>query len=279
MARDTAAVEFVKLSPTSNTTLLVTSRHAPDAYRPIATQLLSATHVHAEQVGFVTTPSISAAQVRLHMAGDEFCGNASMALAVLTAAEHGLAVGKRTEIALEASGTDRALACRVEHQHDGYRCDLAVPAPSRVEAYPFSGASEGRSALVRYPDAVHLVVECDRPGPEMRERAEVMAAYLGATEGVSVVGVMLYDPLRRELAPLVNVPALGTMVWERSCGSGTAALGAYLATRAGGPVRTSVHQPGGRMHVWADLGPTGVTGLRIGGHVGIVAEGTAYVHV
>ena len=279
MARSATEVDFVKLSPTRNTTLLVTSRHAIGDYRSIATQLLAAEHVHAEQVGFVDAPRSSRAQVSLHMAGDEFCGNASMALAVLTAAEHGPAVGERTDIVLEASGTDRALTCRVEHHHEGYRCDLAVPAPSRVEAYTFSGASEGRSALVRYPDAVHLVVECDRPGPEMRERAEVIAAHLGATEGVSVVGVMLYDPLRRELAPLVNVPALDTMVWERSCGSGTAALGAYLATRAGGPVRTSVHQPGGRMHVWADLGPTGVTGLRIGGHVGIVAEGTAYVHV
>jgi diaminopimelate epimerase len=67
-------------------------------------------------------------------------------------------------------------------------------------------------------------------------------------------------------------------VWERSCGSGTASVGAHLAATAGVPVRTSVHQPGGTMHVRADHGACGVTELRISGLVHVVAEGTAYVH-
>lgn len=279
MARDTTEVDFVKLSPTRNMTLLVTSRHAAGDYRSIASQLLSAGHVHAEQVGFVNAPTSSEAEVRLDMAGNEFCGNACMALAALTAAEDGLGIGARTEIVLEASGAGSAVTCEVEHQDPGYYCKLTVPAPSGVEAYPFPGVPADRAALVRYPDAVHLVVECAHRDHDLRDRAQAMAVHLGETEAVSVVGVMLYDPVRRELAPLINVPSLSSIVWERSCGSGTAALGAYLAARSGDAVRTIVQQPGGNMQVEADHSTDGVTELRIGGHVAIVAEGTAYVHV
>lgn len=268
----------MKLSPTENMTLLVTSRHAVADYRAIAAQLLSAGHVQAEQVGFVRSATTAEAQVRLHMAGDEFCGNACMALAALTAAELGLDIDDRADITLEASGAEAPLTCHVERQDPGYQCELTMPRPDRVEPYPFPGVQPGRSAVVRYPDAVHLVVECERHDQAVRDCAEEVAARLGVTEGVPVVGVMLYDPAREELAPLVNVPSLDSMVWERSCGSGTASVGAYLAATSGVAVHTDVHQPGGTMHVRAEHTGEGVIDLRISGLVRIVAEGTAYVH-
>lgn len=132
--------------------------------------------------------------------------------------------------------------------------------------------------MVRYADAVHLVIECSGHDAVLRERAEQTAAQLGNSEGVSVVGVMLYDPVRGELAPLINVPALDSLVWEGSCGSGTASLGAYLAAKALAPVSAAVRQPGGTMHVHADYGSGKVTGLRVTGQVDLVAEGTAYIH-
>lgn len=269
----------MKLSPTGNMTLLVRSRHPVADYRAIAGQLLSAGHVHAEQVGFIRRPASTAAQVRLHMAGDEFCGNACMALAALTAAEQGLGTDGRVEIVLEASGARQDVVCQVEHRAAGYHCELTMPPPSRIAPYPFPGVAAGRSALVRYDDAAHLVVECAPHDPGTRARAEATAAQLAASEGVPVVGVMLFDPDRRDLAPLINVPALDSMVWEQSCGSGTASVGAHLAARSRGPVRTSVHQPGGTMQVHADVGAEAVSSLRIGGQVRVVAEGTAYVHV
>jgi diaminopimelate epimerase len=278
MATAATEVDFVKLSPTQNMTVLVTSRHAVADYRSIAAQLLSAGHLQAEQVGFVRSATTTGAQVRLHMAGDEFCGNACMALAALTAAQLGLGVDDRTDVTLEASGAEAPLTCRVERRDASYQCELTMPLPSAVEPYLFPGVDAGRSALVRYPDAVHLVVESGRHDQALRDRAQEVAARLAATAGVPVVGVMLYDRARQELAPLVNVPSLDSMVWERSCGSGTASVGAYLAATSGVPVRTNVHQPGGTMHVRAGHGDRGVTDLRISGQVRVVAEGTAYVH-
>ncbi|GAA1852758.1 hypothetical protein [Myceligenerans crystallogenes] len=283
-ARTATEVEFVKLSPTQNMTVLVTSRHGSGDYRAIAAQLLPAGHVHAEQVGFVEAPVSAGAHGRLHMAGDEFCGNASMALAALQAAGRGLVAGRRTQVVLEVSGAAELVTCRVERLADGYDCELTAPRPSGVVPYPVPGTPAGGAALVRYPDAAHLVVECDLPDaalPDLvlRDRAEELAVRLGAAEDVSVAGVMLYDPSRGELAPLVYVPALDSLVWERSCGSGTASVGAYLAARQGGEVRASVRQPGGVMRVRASQGPRGLTELTISGQVRVIAEGRAYVHV
>jgi len=277
-ARGTTEVDFVKLSPTRNMTLLVTSRHPVREYKSIATQLMSSGHVHAEQVGFVRTPTSSGAQVRLHMAGDEFCGNACLALAALKAAERGLGRGVAADVVVQASGAFAPVNCHVERRGAGFECELEMPRPQRVEPYPFPDAATRRSAIVRYADAAHLVVECGLNDPLTREHALRLADHLGRTEGVPVVGVMLFDPASRRLDPLINVPSLESTVWERSCASGTASVGAYLAATSKGSVSASVRQPGGTMHVRAGYDSEGLTTLHVAGHVRVVAEGTAYVH-
>ena len=65
------------------------------------------------------------------------------------------------------------------------------------------------------------------------------------------LGIMLFDREAGTLAPLVYVPAAGTLCWERSCASGTTAVGAYLAS-AGSPISLSLKQPGGILRIEAD---------------------------
>ncbi|GAB79291.1 Diaminopimelate epimerase [Austwickia chelonae] len=276
--RITHEVDFVKLSPTSNMTVLVTSQHHPADYPSIANQLLSECHVHAEQVGFVRPPTTPQAHTRLHMAGNEFCGNACMALAALTAAENGLDNGHRTEIVLETSGSTTSVPCDVERLGADYTCRLTVPDPIGVENYTFPGRTHLRSALVRYPDAVHLVVECSQPDQTMRKHAEDAAAQLAADENAAVIAVLLYDPDRAELTPLVSVPALGSLIWEGSCGSGTASVGAYLSAQHHRSIHLGLRLPGGPMQVHVDHRTHGTHHLQIDGHVRIVAEGKAYIH-
>lgn len=272
-------VEFVKLSPTGNMTLLVRSPHPVADYRPIARELLGTDHVHAEQVGFIRRPTSPGAHARLHMAGDEFCGNACLALAVLRVADHDLGLREPVDVVLEASGASADVVCRVERTESGFHAELGMPLPEVVEPYPLPDGATGRSTLVRYADAVHVVLEAPPHDPATRQHAERLATRLGETEGAAVIAVLLYDPQRGDLAPLVNVPALDRMVWETSCGSGTASVGAHLAATSPGPVHARVRQPGGTMRLHADRSPSGITSLRIGGDVRIVAEGMAYVHV
>ena len=54
------------------------------------------------------------------------------------------------------------------------------------------------------------------------------------------------------LTPLVYVPACETVFWERSCASGTAAVGMYLAEKTGAPLDITLSEPGGSLRVSAD---------------------------
>jgi diaminopimelate epimerase len=270
----TREIDFVKVSPTQNMTLLVRSEHPVEEYRGIATAIMSAGHVHAEQVGFVRKPTSPGADAGLHMAAGEFCGNACMALAAVTAYEEGLGATGPADVLLEASGAEDVVRCRVERRHPDYFCELAVPLPHRVEPW----VADGGSVLVRYEDALHVVIEADRVDQETRDRAQATALRLGESWSVPLIGVMLYEPRRKRLYPLVHIPSLDCMVWERSCGSGTASLGAYLALKERGPIATEVTQPGGTMRVTANREHGRLAELTVAGSVRIVAEGKAYVH-
>ena len=270
----TREIDFVKVSPTQNMTLLVRSEHPVEEYGGIATAIMSAGHVHAEQVGFVRKPTSPGADAGLHMAAGEFCGNACMALAAVSASEEGLGATGPADVLLESSGAEDVVRCRVERRYPDYFCEIAMPLPRRVQPWT-AGAG---SALVLYEDALHVVIEADRIDQETRDRAQATALRLGESWSVPLIGVMVYQPRRKRLTPLVHIPSLDCMVWERSCGSGTGSLGAYLALKERGPIATDVTQPGGTMRVTANFEHGRLAGLTVAGSVRIVAEGKAYVH-
>jgi diaminopimelate epimerase len=274
----TREIDFVKVSPTQNMTLLVRSEHPVEEYRGIATAIMSAGHVYAEQVGFVRKPTSPDADAGLHMAAGEFCGNACMALAAVSASEDGLCATGPTDVVLEASGAEDVVRCRVERRYPDYFCEIAVPLPRRVEPWTAAGRADAGSALVLYEDSLHVVIEVDRVDQETRDRAQATALRLGESWSVPLIGVMVYEPRRKRLTPLVHIPSLDCMVWERSCGSGTGSLGAYLALKERGPVATDVTQPGGTMHVTANCEHGRLAELTVAGSVRIVADGKAYVH-
>jgi diaminopimelate epimerase len=270
----TREIDFVKVSPTQNMTLLVRSEHPVEEYGGIATAIMSAGHVHAEQVGFVRKPTSPGADAGLHMAAGEFCGNACMALAAVSASEEGLGATGPADVLLESSGAEDVVRCRVERRYPDYICEIAVPLPQRVQPW----TADAGSALVLYEDALHVVIEADRVDQETRDRAQATALRLGESWSVPLIGVMVYESRRKRLTPLVHIPSLDCMVWERSCGSGTGSLGAYLALKERGPIATDVTQPGGTMRVRANFEHGRLAELTVAGSVRIVAEGKAYVH-
>lgn len=270
-------VEFVKLSPTQNMTVLVTTEHAADEYAGIASALMSYDHLHAEQVGFVRAPGSAGTDTRLEMAAGEFCGNACMALAAFDAFGRGLAVGESAVVVLEASGAVGPLPCAVLRQHDRYSCRLAMPIPTTVVRGRLAEVT-GDHALVRYDDALHVVVESERIDAATRDGAQALARRLGREPSLSLIGVLVYGPSSSRLTPLIHVPELDSMVWERGCGSGTASLGAYLAWKSRETTATTVNLPGGPMRVAARYEQGAVTGIRVTGSVRMVAQGRAFLH-
>ncbi len=276
-------IEYVKCNPTQNMTILVKTRQQAQDYKRVASKIMSYDSVYAEQVGFIEQPVSPMADASLQMAGGEFCGNGCMALAVYLAAERDIQPEGAVDIVLETSGAGQLVRCQVKRAEGegAYRCRIAMPAPVGIETrVVMEEDGELELAVVQYRDFFHIVIEVDEFGQEERRRAELIARLLGIVPGASLVGVMLFKPDTEQLAPLIHVPPVGSLIWERGCGSGTASLGAYLSWRDKRPiVDRPIAQPGGTIHVSADWNSDGVTGPAIEGNVGIVAQGTAFIRL
>ena len=54
------------------------------------------------------------------------------------------------------------------------------------------------------------------------------------------------------MTPLVFVPGSGTVFWENSCASGTAAAGMCFSARRGKREELALQEPGGELQVFSD---------------------------
>ena len=68
------------------------------------------------------------------------------------------------------------------------------------------------------------------------------------SKGTDATGLMFWNEKEQFLKPLVYVPTAGTLFWESSCASGTAALASYLSEKYG-EVDLDVKEPGGVLHI------------------------------
>lgn len=273
-------IDFIKCNPTQNMTILVKTNYPVEEYKHIASKIMSYESVYAEQVGFIEKPVNKKAAAHLEMAGGEFCGNACMALAAFIASENGLKQNDRTEIALEVSGADNLIMCQVKRTLDEYYCQVTMPIPKTIEQRTIKyDGSDLNMIIVRYQEFIHIVIEVEEFSKTVREQAQSLAKLLGVTLDANLIGILLYKSKSDELAPLIYVPHLDSLIWERGCGSGTASLGAYLAFKNKGEVVAKIKQPGGTIHVVANYHEEELTSLKIEGSVGIVAQGKAFIDV
>lgn len=270
-------VDFVKFNPTENMTVLVKTAHAFEDYGHIASKLMAYDCVHAEQVGFIQKPSDGCSDSSLWMAGGEFCGNACMSLAAFIAAERDIADGQPIVVNVEASGTELPVRCQVRQEMNRFICRLAMPLPERIEKREKTAERPFACTELHYAEAVHLIMEFDEVDAAICQYAEKLAVTVGAGYEGKLVGVMIFIPQTEELLPLIYVPELDSMVWERGCGSGTASLGAYLSWKNKGGISALIKQPGGMMNVICDWEDGSITSVEIEGTVEIVAEGKAYI--
>ncbi|MCM3653724.1 diaminopimelate epimerase [Metabacillus litoralis] len=273
-------IDFIKFNPTQNMTILVKTNYPVEEYKYVASKIMSYDSVHAEQVGFIEKPINNKAAAHLQMAGGEFCGNACMALAAFIAFEKGLKQNEMTEVLLEVSGTDQLIMGQVKRNIDEYYCQVTMPTPKKIEQriIKYDG-SDLNIIIVRYQGFIHIVIEVEEFDKSIREKAESLAKLLGVTLGTNLIGILLYKTKSDELAPLIYVPHLDSLIWERGCGSGTASLGAYLAWKNKGEIVAKIRQPGGIINVIASCYDEELESLKIEGSVGIVAQGKAFIDV
>ena len=265
-------LKYSIFDPTGNITALVeTDIAAP--YRPAAAAAVMERHPEVEQVGFVQFTGDKDIQVRLNMAGGEFCGNATMSAASLFIMRSGDLPGneKQRTVYVDASGVDQPVRVDLMNTNGSGIC-VHMPQALGVEEASLAPDSKepgsligkmllGSLPLVRLPGISHLIIESDSFLYSMKnskETAENIARLFCDEIKAEGLGIMFLDQIRPyevcELTPLVYVPKSNTIFWEHACASGAAACAAELARKAGTPVDISFRQPGGVLRVSCEPG-------------------------
>jgi diaminopimelate epimerase len=239
-------LNFIKASPSQNTTVFITSKCSPYLYGEIARTVMSYEYMNAEQVGFILQPENKGPVIRLEMAGGEFCGNASLAAAAYAVYK---GIIDKESFYIEASGAWHPLECRVKTVSPFmYYAECEMPNPVSFEKHSIN--IEGldiTGSLVDFDGISHFVF-----GSWQEDKSKmdtILDAVLSSIEA-KAVGIIPYRKLEEdnyEIMPYVWVKETGSRVFERGCGSGSMALGIHLKDHVEG--RLNVVQPGGEISV------------------------------
>jgi diaminopimelate epimerase len=265
-------MEIVIADPAKNITLFVLDDPGDREGRAeTARALLADPRFKAEQVGFVLPPVPGrAGHWRLEMMGGEFCGNAARSFGLFVAEETGLR--GRATVAVEVSGADAPVIATADTEAGTAEAEIPKPlAIDRIEA------GDGGFPLVIFDGIVHAIVLDTTPEEEtfrrIRAAVEKRRRDLAGPERIgcpAAIGAMFFDTANRFMTPAVYVAATDSLVFESSCGSGSAAL-AVWETRDSreGERRLAVKQPGGVIEAAVRRKNGEITGVSIGGLVAL----------
>lgn len=268
-------IEFVKLSPTENMTVLVKTPVPRDRQLETGIRLIQYSSVYAEQAGFIERPQNPMAEARLQMMAGEFCGNGTMAMAAYIARQKGLKPGERARIPLEVSGADGVLICAIEAHGNGYRAAVEMPKPVST-AYEELGLLGRKLPTVCLPGIKHIIVPKELLGDNFKAFLEGHIGELKEQILCGAFGIIVFDEESMRIDPLVIVKSADSLYWERGCGSGSEAVGIYLSLRDKKDVNIGLSQPGGIIDVSVKYN-NGIESVSIAGNVHIAAEGRAYI--
>ena len=260
-------LRYTVIDPTKNITLLVTTPVQRELQPQTAAWLLRR-EKDAEQVGFLE-PSDSA-PARLQMMGGEFCGNATMGLGAWLCRRDALPRGVTHDFALEISGAAAPVPCSVTRVAHGYLATVEMPLPEKMEErhFPIPGG-ELALTVVFLPGICHIIAPAETIE---RAQAEDLLRLWSADLPGEAVGLILLNEQRTAIDPLVYVKPTDTAVWERGCGSGSAAAACYLTAKRGAAQCLSIRQQGGTIAAVTAWDGQRVTQLHITGSVALVGE-------
>ena len=261
-------------------TVLVTSAVDRRLHTAVAGKLMAYDNVHAEQVGFVEKPEDPNAAARLQMAGGEFCGNAALSLCAYLVWSGRIDCDTHCTVPVEVSGAGGILHCDIKREGSYFLGKIGMPVPSAIETFE-AEISGHRCALplVRMPGISHVIVDTAEISADREAVVRALTENPGTFTAEDAFGIMFYDKTASSITPFVCVNTSGTKVWERGCGSGTAALGAYLAHSSGGDVKIAIAQPGGVITVEVCVTGGKITGVSIEGKIEIAAYGKAVMEL
>lgn len=283
------ALPFFKLSPGGNTTVLIADTSLSHTQQAAcAPVFLNPLHLHAEQVGFIHTPTAN-----LHMAGGEFCVNATRALGAVLARQGLLRLHKGLLCGTaRVSGMDTPIELEVvppvtqAQNASALLCTWDVTAVVALPHQPTCQQLAPGMVLVRLPGIVHLIIDAhvhafphqhwEAEAARLRQRFEL--------ETQPAVGCIWCHSSADKIHahPVVWVRELNSTCYESACGSGALACALVLRQEQKENLHNnsnyySIMQPSGKiLRVSCSDWGQGLH-MRVGGPVSLIAEGTVYI--
>ena len=240
-------LEIARADPAGNITIFVLNPPESKNERDAAARLLMADpDLAAEQVGFAYPPAAPGGHWRLEMASGEFCGNASRSFALLITAQTGLS-GIHT-LTVKTSGITQPVPVHIDTK--AQTAEIEIPAPAKETEIAFNGR---KFPVCIFEGITHVIAENMPPDEEMVRQLIRITGEQCAAENIrppDALGVLFYDSQKRFMEPVVWTRLTDQLVRESSCGSGSAALGAWVM-RGINETETDIElaQPGGCLTV------------------------------
>ena len=274
-------LHFVKINPVENMTIFVLDQLPRKDHITISNRLMDYSNLHAEQVGFIESSKNHADLIRLQMMGGEFCGNATRSLAAfMVHSQHPEIekIGSKFMVPLEVSGIDEVINCEVEplEKTNLYMSKIKMPVPLSINKIIIDDSgNKVKTIRVDLPGITHFIVNKDKIN-DKDKYYEIIKSVM-AKEDYDAFGIMYYDYNKNFMEPLVYVRSTDSLFWERSCGSGSCALGCALAFLNKESLEKEIHQPGGLLKVSVGYENHNINSLYLNGEVEIVSEGIVYI--
>ena len=212
-----------------------------------------------EQVGFLS--GSDGCDIALRMAAGEFCGNATMSAAAFYCDRTGLPVNGSRTVTVRSSGCDEDILVDITRLGDDrymhmYNGSVYMPRHNSItETTLYYRNIEFRFPIVEFDGIVHIIAYAGKLGLSDAETEEALRIWCSELNA-KCIGLMLVSDDNTQktddgmitlgLRPLVYVPSIGTCVWEKSCASGTTAVGAYFIGNGMGRIKgLYCSEPGG----------------------------------
>ena len=291
-------LNFIKMNPAGNTTIFILDQLPKNIHGKVSNYLMEPICLCADQVGFIEKSYSRKAVLRLQMMGGEFCGNALRSFAALlylrgypgiktkhksiteTISHNG--IKNYSIIPIEISGYDGILEVKVvevDPIHGVYWSSTPIPAPIKIiEDNFYLNCLDiiKKGIVVKFPGITHIIFNDIIPKKEII--FEVQKKIESLTINNDTIGIMFYNPQNETLVPLVYVKNSDSIVWEGSCGSGSAAVAAAMAMENSTSVKNlKLKQPGGEIEVDVDYFANKVDNCIIKGNVSFVCEGKVLI--
>lgn len=268
-------LKVIKADPSGNQTIFVLDP-VPQAQRAKVNAALLALDPKAEQVGCL---QLSDHAAQLEMMGGEFCGNATRSAGAYALRKLG---EKEGMFSVSCSGCPHPLTVTTKKvRNNVYEANVRLDAPLTMEKFSLSYERESITCdKVVLPGIEHYVYfTLNLDAIDKKQLFHSLQQELSRYPQIPAYGLMLVETGTFRMIPAIYVTATGTLYWENSCGSGSAAVAAALAKQQGRSIATTLLEPGGKINIEAVYKDGAVQEITIGGPVKFEEEKTVALQI